>query len=171
MATIVGGLRLSLIQEAFRSLIEDGLDKIGWLTPNPGVRQDVKLLLEQLDVSEKIEPNTLGISFEDTSSNPAETGSILTVENMYAYVDIFAENEFVGQQLAGDVRDILRGKFASHGRSGPEFEVFTPDGELMAVCDMESIEMSRVREFDKPFKRYWWVVGAVIIDNYYDDLN
>lgn len=169
MATVIGGKRLLLIQQSFFDVIHDGLEKEGWLTPNPGVRKDVNLLPRQLDDSEAAEPNMLAISFEGFDSEEVETGSTLERNEMGVYIDIFAEDEFIGMQIAGDVRDILRGKFVSHGRSGSLFTVYDASGNPIFDCDIENVQLGRVREYDKPSKRYWWVVGGIIVDHYEDE--
>ena len=170
MANYVGGIRLSCIRDSFHRMVEDSLDQIGWLTPNPGTRSDVEIVAEQLDTLKEIVPNKIAISSEDIVDEEFELGSNLTEDSWEIFIDIFAENESIGLALAGDVRDILRGKMSSIGRTDTNFEVYDyQDDSVMFECQIRNVEIIRVRDWDRSYNKFWWVVACQIVDTYYDD--
>lgn len=171
MSAYVGGKRLSCIQDSFYKMVKDAMDGLGWLDSFPGTREDVELLAEPLNPGVEIKPNKVSISTEDITSSEMEMGSVLSESRWDVYIDIFAENEFVGTALAGDVLDILRGKFTSLNRDNPSFDVLDyVDDSVMFSCQLENIEINRVRDWDRPYNRFWWVVACQIVDTYYNDV-
>lgn len=172
--TVVGSRRVLYIRDSLYYVVNNVLVQLGWMTPNPGVRKDVKFITEPLENREKIEPNIIGMSLEDVFSYEMETGSTLERDEWSVFFDVYAENEDVGQALANDIRDILRGKFASLGRDSTEFDVVDPSlatPSVIFTCDLVDIDIARKREWDRTYKKFWWTVGATILDDYYDDMN
>lgn len=166
----VGGKRLACIQDSFYRMVRDSMDELGWLTSIPGTRADVTILAEQINPGTEIKPNQIGISSEDMSNLDWELGSNLTEDRWDIFIDIFAENEFVGVALSGDIHDILRGKIAAIGRTDKDFPVYDyADDSVMFNCYLENIEINRVRDWDRAYNKYWWVVACQIVDYYYDD--
>lgn len=166
---VSGGLRKRLIRDNLYYAISNSLDTLGWFD-NTLSEQPVTLLAEQIDSSTEIKPNKIGLSTEDSLNRPIELGSNLEEDSWEIYFDIFAENEAVGIHLSGDIYDILRGKIA--GRTGSVLSVYdlTQTGEpYLFSCNIEDIEMARVREWERPFNKYWWVVGCLIKDQYYGE--
>lgn len=165
-----GGKRLACIQDSFYRMVKDSMEQLGWLTSNPGTRADVTILPEQINPGTEIRPNQIGISSEDLTDAEMEMGSNLAENRWDIYIDIFAENEFVGVALAGDLFDILRGKIAAIGRTTTTFPVYDyADDSIMFECTLENIEINRIRDWDRPYNKYWWVVACQIVDIYYDD--
>lgn len=170
MSILVGGKRLACIQDSFYRMVQDAMRDLGWLTSNPGTRMDVTILAEQINPGTEIKPNQIGISSEDLTDTEWEMGSNLAQNRWDIYIDIFAENEGVGVALAGDLFDILRGKISAVGRTDTSFEVHNYiDDSVMFECSLENIEINRVRDWDRPFNKYWWIVACQIVDTYYDD--
>jgi hypothetical protein len=170
MSTYVGGKRLACIQDSFYRMVSDSMGDLGWLTSNPGTRQDVTILAEQINSGTEIRPNKIGISSEDMTGANWEMGSNLSEDRWDIFIDIFAENEFVGVALAGDIRDILRGKIGEIDRLHANFPVYDyEDDSIMFYCQLENIEINRIRDWDRPYNKYWWVVACQIVDYYYDD--
>lgn len=170
MSTYVGGKRLACIQDSFYRMVSDSMGELGWLTSVPGTRADVTILAEQINPGTEIRPNQVGISSEDLTDREMELGSNLAENRWDIFIDIFAENEFVGVALAGDVFDILRGKIAAISRTGTAFPVYDyTDNSIMFNCYLENIEINRIRDWDRPYNKYWWVVACQIVDTYYDD--
>lgn len=170
--TVVGGKRILFIRDSLYEIVKDILSQQGYLTPNPGVRKDVQFILSPMNNTTELQPNIVGMSIENAFGMSMELGSNLERDEWNVFFDIYAENEDLGYTLGNDIRDILRGKFASLGRDSTEFLV--KDGETGAdlfYCDLEDIEIVRRREYDRPYEKFWWTVGASIIDDYYDDLN
>lgn len=170
MSTYVGGKRLACIQDSFYRMVSDSMADLGWLTSNPGTRSDVTILAEQINPGTEIKPNQIGISSEDLTESAWEMGSTLAENRWDIFIDIFAENEFVGVALSGDLFDILRGKMSAIGRTGTLFPVYDyVDNSIMFNCSLENIEINRVRDWDRPYNKYWWIVACQIVDYYTDD--
>jgi len=171
MSVLVGGVRLACISDSFHRMVRDAMTGRGWLTSNPGVRSDVTLLNEQINPGTQIVPNKVGISSEDLFDTEMEMGSNLAENRWDIFIDVFAENEFVGIALAGDIFDILRGKISAVGRTDTDFPVFNYiDDSVMFNCEIENIEINRVRDWERSYNKYWWVIACQIVDTYYDDV-
>lgn len=170
MSSYVGGKRLACIQDSFYRMVSDSMGELGWLTSVPGTRADVTILAEQINPGTEIKPNQIGISSEDLTESAWEMGSTLAENRWDIFIDIFAENEFVGVALSGDLFDILRGKMSAIGRTGTLFPVYDyVDNSIMFNCSLENIEINRVRDWDRPYNKYWWIVACQIVDYYTDD--
>lgn len=166
----VGGKRQRLIKDNFRLLIEDGLTQLGWLDANRD-HKPVSVHSKSFELSEEILPNVITVSVEDVTSEELEMGSNLDETRMESYVDIYAEDDVVGLGLSGDIYDLLRGKFRSINddtrlrvkdlSKSAKPEIFT--------CELENIEVSRVRNWDVPFRQFWWTIGLDIVDYYSDE--
>lgn len=167
--TYAGGIRMACIQYSFYNMISEALQTRGWLTSIAG-RKDVKLIMGQLDPREAIKPNIIAISFEDVDYSDWETGSNLTEDRWSVFFDIFAENEDIGLQIAGDIYDMLRGKMPSIDMSNTFFQVqdYQTDEDIF-TCEIDLVAIQRVRDPEKQHNKYWWVVGCEIVDMYYDD--
>ena len=167
----VGGLRARLIKDNFSNLVEDNLTSLGWFDSN---RQHlpVQFITRHIEEDEEIQPNIVSVVEEDVISRPEELGSNFSSHTWTYFVDIYAENHSLGLHLATDVRDILEGRFNSIGRDRDTFVVYdlsqaTPS-ELF-VCEIEGVQMDRVRGFNKPYQKYWWTVGCAVLDEYADE--
>ena len=56
------------------------------------------------------------------------------------------------------------------GRTGTLFPVYDyEDNSVMFNCSLENIEINRVRDWDRPYNKYWWIVACQIVDYYTDD--
>ena len=173
MSEIVGGLRRRLIKDNFYYMVYNSMDQLNWFNTDAWKSNSpVELLPEQLDPSKEIQPNKVSISAEELNIRAWEMGSTLDEYAWDIYIDIFAEDESVGIHLSGDIYDILVGKFGSIGRSDDKLDVYNLaiDGEpFLFTCELKNIETARVREWNKPFNKYWWVIGCTVVDYYYGD--
>lgn len=171
MSQVVGGMRKRLIKDNFYWMVYNSLRQLGWFDGNLS-SMPVTFVTEQLDARTEIKPNKIGLSAEETTSQEIEMGSNLEESSWDLYFDIFAEDESVGIHLTGDIYDILRGKIESIGRTGPSFKVYdlrSEDEFYLFTCDLINIEDSRVREWDAPFNKYWWVIAVTVVDTYYGE--
>lgn len=164
----VGGLRARLIKDNFSNLVEGHLSSLGWFDSGRQ-HKDVQFITKHIDEDEEILPNVVSVVEEDVVSRPAELGSSFASHVWTYFVDIYAENHSVGLHLATDIKDILEGRFNSIGNDRDTFIVYdltqaTPS-ELF-VCDIEGVQMDRVRIFNKPYQKHWWTIGCAIIDEY-----
>lgn len=164
--SVTGGLRKRLIKDNLYIAINNHLGAIGWYN-NTISENPVSLLAEQIDPLQEITPNKIGMSSEDITGTDMELGSNLSEDSWEIYFDIFAESESIGVHLSGDIYDILRGK-STHSIDVLNVYDLTQTGQpLLFKCEIEDVEIARVREWDKPFNKYWWVVGCLIKDVYY----
>lgn len=166
----VGGLRARLIKDNLSNLLEDHLTTLGWF--NSGRQHlPVQFLTKHIDEDEEILPNVVSIVEEDVTSRPEELGSNFSSHIWTYFVDVYAENHSLGLHLATDIKDLLEGRFSSIS-TDDTFVVYdltqaTPT-ELFS-CEIEGVQMDRVRVFNKPYQKYWWTVGFAVIDEYTDE--
>lgn len=171
MTEIVGGLRRRLIKDNFYFMLHNCLDQLNWFNPSSD-NQPLELVPDQLDPLKEITPNKVSISSEEMSTRAWEMGTNLDQYSWDIYLDIFAEDESVGVHLSGDIYDILVGKFGSLNRTDSKLDVYNlaVDGEpYLFTCEFQNVEIARVREWTKPFNKYWWVIGLTVVDYYYGD--
>jgi hypothetical protein len=169
-----GGVRNRLIRDNFRRMIEEALTELGWFDDN---RNHLPLTIKSgpFNTSEEILPNVVGISVEDILSEELELGSILEETRHFAYVDIFAEDDPIGTQLAGDIFDIVRGKFSSLRESGIAdgrlhvYDLSQATPSVIFYCSFEDFEINRNRDWDLKFNKFWWIIAVDIVDAYMDD--
>jgi len=171
VSTLVGGLRLRVIQDSMRQLVEEGLDGIGWFESGRQ-HEPVNLVEGEPDWNEPIEPNSVAVNLDTSTGFDAELGSNLQEERIVCYVDVYAEDDAVGMHLSHDIRDILRGKMPSIGRTEPTLEVYdfsaaTPD--VIFNCDIEDVTWDRGRSFTEKHLRHWFVVACDLVDVYGDE--
>lgn len=169
MTSVEGGLRARLIRDSLEELVRSGLTARGWF--DPGRRHSpIVFVPEPNDWDEPIEANSLAISGGDSIDDPLELGSTASEDRWTFYVDFYAEDESVGTDVSGDIRDLLRGQLPSIGRTNPvlpvlDFREATPT-ELF-TCDIESVVLDRGRGFSQPWLRWWYTVRLDLVDEYY----
>lgn len=169
---VVGGLRTRLIILAFQEMLRDSLDQLGWF--DAGRRhQPLNFVVRPAEWEDKVDFNSIAVTCEDVTDDDAELGSNLTEDTWTFSVDIYAENDAVGIHLINDVRDILRGKMPSIGRSGPMLSV--PDAQAatpteLFQCSIERVVVDRARGFTKAWQQHWWAARCDVVDTYGDEL-
>lgn len=170
---LTGGLRRRLIKDNFYYMMNDSLAQLGWFdVPNELAEYGVELLPKQIDAMQEITPNKISIASEALDSEELELGSNLEEYRWDIYLDLFVEDESVGIHLSGDIYDILKGKMSSIGRGRPSFPVrdlTTETEDILFYCDIQNVHANRVREWNRPQERYWWVVGCDLVDSYYGE--
>lgn len=172
--TYIGGVRNRLVRDNFRRMIEESLSELGWFDSNRN-HLPVTVKSGPFNTSEEILPNVVGISIEDIQSEELELGSILEESRHFAYVDIFAEDDPIGTQLAGDVFDIIRGKFSSLRNSGIAdgrlhvYDLSQASPSVIFYCGLEYPEINRNRNWDLKYNKFWWIIAVEIVDAYMDD--
>ena len=169
MATYTGGIRDRLIYDSVWHTVNDALTALGWFNTGRD-HSPVTLVAEQLDWEHEIEPNTIAFAPERVSDQEWELGSDFKQNRWRFYFDIFGENEALGNQLSGDIRDILRGKIPSVGRDMPVINVLdytssTPS--QIFYCTVERVTKDRSPTFTHRWQRYLYVVAMDLVD-YYD---
>lgn len=176
MTTYVGGLRDRLIHDSVYHLIRNGLETLGWF---PGGAQapreyPVNVVAEQLDWSVEIPLNTISVAAYSTSDTEWELGTDLRQNTWAFYVDVFGANEALGLQISGDVRDILRGKFAALSNyATPEtlavldYTLATPT--LIFTCEVRNVNRDRAVQTTHRWGNYLFSISCVVLDYYTSD--
>ena len=171
MTEYIGGLRLRLIKDSFYYMLKDSLTELGWFDSRH-TQKPVTLIPEQVNTQIEIKPNVIGVASENLDGREMEMGSNLAENTWEMYIDILAEDEAIGVHLSGDIFDILRGKISAISRTRQSFEVkdlYPNQDTTIFTCQLENIVLNRVRDWERPYNKYWWVIGCEIIDTYYDD--
>ncbi len=171
MAGPVGGLRSRLIRRALYNRIYAGLDGLGWFDSG---RQHVPVTFVQkeIDADQEVTPNAIGLADGPSSDTDAETGSTLAEYRLNYYVDIYAESTALGLHLAGDIKDIIQGRFsATLSQTGPEIPVW--DFSLATPVELFSVDVVRVLidkpEFtsgSRPWRAHYYSLAVTLVDAY-----
>lgn len=171
--TVVGGIRARLIRDSFYNYVKDGVVARGWT--NTGRRHaPFRFIPQPNDWDEEVPLNSIAVTAEDVTDEPAEMGSVLTVDRWSFYIDIYAENDAVGQDVTHDIRDMLRGKYQAidYGRTGfpvLDYRMATP--EILFVCDIENVISDRARNFPQAWRRFWFSIRCDVEDSYASDMD
>lgn len=168
-----GGIRMRLISDSFYAMIRQALIDRHWFDAG---RQHQPLELARGEVSwdNPIALNTLAVSDVDIADAEIEMGSNLTEDTWTMYVDFYAESDSLGIDVAGDVRDILRGKLPSIGRGQPMLAVYdwTLDPvplEPIFYCDIQNVVLDRAHNASRPQQYHWFSIRCDLIDEYADE--
>lgn len=171
MTVPVGGLRSRFVRESLYHRLYDGLAAIGWF--NAGRQhQTVHFVSAPIDDQHEIPFNTVALTDGNLDTTEAEIGSLLAEHRWTMYVDIYAENNALGMQLAYDLKSLLEGRMPSIGYNDPSFAVYdythaTPS--LFAYCQVENVMVDRAQGFPEAWRRWWYSVALTVIDTYADD--
>ena len=166
--TYSGGKRLRLIKDSLANVIDQALSDLGWYSTTSWFTP-VTFVNEPVNPADKVSVNTVGLSFENFTPTEAELGSLMDRIEWEFFVDIFGEDSSTGVHLAGDILDALKGKMPSIGRTDPSFTVLdytqSPSPALFR-CDLEEVEMAKVRESEYQHEKNFYTVGGYVIDYY-----
>jgi hypothetical protein len=173
---IRGGLRARLVLDSVRFGVLSTLQQVGWFDPTvyddpPGARthQPFRYIARPVDWADDIHPNAVSVTGEDLSDEPRGFGTEVQ-DNTEIYIDVFAQSDAVGWQVAYDIRDSLLGKTV--GAAGPQIDVYdfrqaTP--APFATVDVEVVEVDRSQGQARQWQRQWFMVHLVISDEYIDE--
>lgn len=166
MTVVEGGLRDRLVFESFHTMVKTALTDLGWFEPG---RKHAPVVFRTTAVpeGEQIPANTVAVSSEDLDDSPGEIGSTLTEDRTVVWVDFYAESDALGRHLIGDVRDVLRGKMPSIGRTDPsfvvlDFTVVAPHPELFLV-GIEDVAVER--SHSPTAQRHWFAVTCSLVED------
>lgn len=151
-------------------MVNDALNQLGWYTASSW-HEPINFIPKPFDRVE-IKDNTLTLASEGLEDTFAELGSLLSDHTHTYFLDFFAENDTVGMQMAGDLRDIIEGRVSAIGRTGPilhviDYTAATPS-EIF-FCDIERVKIDRGRMSSEIWKNTWWAVSFEVVDHYADD--
>lgn len=169
LSTVAGGLRARLLRDSFRNMIEAGLSEIGWFDIDRQHRP-VRLVAAPANWDEPIEPNLIAVSTTDTEDFELELGSDAARTVIPFFIDVYAEDEAVGESLSGDIRDIVRGRYPSIGRVRATFDIYdyrqataTPIG----YCLINDVNRNRqATRVERAYLSNWFTVTCNVEDHY-----
>lgn len=172
MPIYVGGARQRLIKENLVQFIEDGLSSLGWFNAGRN-HAPVSVVGDHIDFSVSIQPNVVGVSFEDQNFSDMEMGSALAETRHSVLVDIFAENTAIGQHLCGDILDLMRGKFTAISSQDrlAVWDLFAASPSILFHCQFEDFFVERNSQWETAHNEYWWSITVDLLDHYADDLD
>lgn len=166
-----GGILYRLISDSLIATVRQSLGDLHWFDEDRG-HLPVTLYPEPLDASEAVEPNAVTFSMEDIINEDLEMGSNLAEHRIMYFIDIYGENKALSLHLAGDIKDILEGRFPSIGRTDADFEVLdlaNNPSDALFTCEIEEVVIDRNRFGDRPFEKFWWTVGLELVFSYYNE--
>lgn len=164
-----GGLRDRLIRDALYLLVKNSLTQIGWFQ-QPAAHRPITMVAEPGLPGVEVPVNTLAVSREDIPYDLIELGSQLSEERHVFYIDFYAQSDALGEHVAGDIRDVLRGRMPVIGRDRPTLDVFdrtqTPVPATPAfVLELDDVAVDRApRETARAWEAHWFMVRCVVID-------
>ena len=167
----VGGRRQRLIKDNIKRQLEADLNALGWLDSGRP-HMPVTVSADQFEPNEEIKPNAIVVVIEDFGNEPMGMGQDFNLEEntINCFVEIFAENSSIGQHLAGDVYDLMRGKFTSiNDLGGIDVLDLGVDDSHLFYCWYQDFEIMKNKSWDLPFNKYWWTIAVDVIDTYRDD--
>lgn len=153
-----GGIRGRLIKDSLYFMLKGCLEDLGWFTPGANF-SPINFIPKALDTDERIEFNTMTLSSGNFWEAELEMGSNAAETTKTYYVDFFAEDDALGEQLITDVKAIAAGRYPLIGREHPTLEVL--DYRLatpvpMFNVDIASVRVDRAQDFPKPWLKNWW---------------
>lgn len=175
-----GGLRTRLVVDSTRLTIIAGLTALGWFDgtiydtpPGPRRHRPLRYMPRPLSWDNPINANALAISSQDMYDEPLGLGGEVE-DTIEMYIDVFAESDPLGWQLAMDIRDILLGKFPELGRIAPLIDVYdlrqaTP--APFTQVEVTAVEVDRAQGQAREWQAHWFMIRADLLDDYSDEYN
>lgn len=168
----VGGLRVRLVFDSLYSMLNTALTDLGWF--DVGRAHDpITFRSEPVDDKEEIQLNTLVLTGEDVFTTDLEMGGPRAEHVRDFYLDIYAENNALGQHVIFDLRDILQGRMPSIGRTGPVFDIFdyTQDPVVkIGSGDIDRVFVDRAPASGEEWRKNWWSLAFIVTDYYGNEL-
>jgi hypothetical protein len=173
-----GGLRSRLIADSARVAILAGLGSLGWFDgtvydspPGPRRHRPLRYVPRPVEWDDSLYVNAIAISTDDVYDNPLGLGGEVE-DTAEMWVDVFAESDQLGWQLAMDARDIALGKFPELGRDGPVIDVYdlrqaTPSP--FTQVDVTAATVDRAGGEAQEWQAHWFMVRIDLEDDYSDE--
>lgn len=175
-----GGLRSRLIADSARLAIIAGLGALGWFdgtiydaTPGPRRHRPLRYVTRPASWEVPIGPNAISISAEDAYDRPLGLGDEVE-DTIEIWIDVLAESDPLGWQLALDVRDVLLGKYPDIGRIAPIVDVYdlrqaTPSA--FTQVEVDRVQVDRAEGEARAWQAHWFMVRVDLLDDYADENN
>lgn len=166
--TLVGGLRARMIRESMYHMVYDSLDALGWFDPARR-HLPIKFTGRTYTNEETIELNTIVLVDEGTTDRETGLGELEIEQQWLFYIDIYAESDSIGRDLAHDIRDILAGRHTTAGRTRSIVEIYdyrmaTP--AVVGIAQLEDVVIDRAHDFPKPWQKHWFSCRVTVVDVY-----
>jgi hypothetical protein len=170
-AQYVGGIRDRLIHESLVNLVTTGLTQIGWFNSNR-THDPLTILPEQKHWDEDLAYNTITIAPDTQDPEDWELGAYASKTSTVFYIDVYGQNEALGQQISGDIRDIVQGKFSAQGVYPGQMTVmdYTQATPVPAfVVEINNVTRDRARNWPHKFQRFLYIIRLEVVDYYTRD--
>jgi hypothetical protein len=173
-----GGLRTRLVADSTRITVIAGLQALGWFEPTihdrpPGLRRHhpLKYVTTPVSWQTAVTPNAIALSIDDVVDQPLGLGDEIE-DRITFYVDVFAESDAVGWELALNVRDILIGKLPEIGRTGPVIDLYdlrmaTP--VAFSQADVTDVSIDQAQSDARAWQAHWFMIRGFLEDDYDDE--
>jgi hypothetical protein len=169
LPTPLGGLRARLVRDSLVLVFDGALNDLGWYDTDRRHRP-VRLTIEAIPLSEPIEPNLIMLTVRRGSNEPVEIGSDLSTSRSQILVDIFAEDESLGEHLWGDIRDVLRGRIGSTLSSFPILDLRQSTPTILGYAQLFDVSAARLwAQVEASWQRRWFRVEAFMDDTYFGE--
>lgn len=173
-----GGLRSRLIADSVRLTIIAGLTALGWFDgtvydnpPGPRRHRPLRYVPRPVSWDDPLYANALAISTDDIYDAPLGLGG--EVEDTFEmWIDVFAESDALGWQLAMDVRDLLLGKFPDLGRVAPVVDIYDlrqPTPSAFTQVGVAEVRVDRAEGEARQWQAHWFMVRVDLEDDYADE--
>ena len=153
------------IRESLLNELEALLVTLGWSAVNTRKYRAVELLREPVSPTTQITPTKIALLMGDMDDDEAEIGSTATIDRHHCTIDIFGETEAIGVDLSSQIRDWLRGRLPSIGRTSPTLTVYdhsTVTPTELFTCTIEGVARDRASGWSQPWLQFWWAVNFTI---------
>jgi hypothetical protein len=173
-----GGLRSRLVVDSVRVTLLAGLIDLGWFDstifdtpPGPRRHQPLRYIPRPASWDVELQPNALSVTLEIMVDDPRGFGAEVE-DSLSLYVDLFAQDDELGWQLAHDIEDILLGRQPDIGRAGPVIDVWDLQQATpvpFVQVDVENVRIDRAQGQTQDWQRHWFMIRCDLIDEYGDE--
>lgn len=173
-----GGLRSRLIADSVRVAVIAGVSALGWFDgtvydtpPGPRRHRPLNYVPRPASWDDSIYANAIAINADDIYDNASGLGGDVE-DTLEMWVDVFAESDQLGWQLAGDIRDLMLGKYPQYGRPGPVIDVYDlrqPTPAAFTQVDVVTAQIDRAEGEARQWQAHWFMVRIDLEDDYADE--
>jgi hypothetical protein len=120
---------------------------------------------------EQVTVNAIAINTDDIYDSPRGLGGEFE-DTFEMWVDVFAESDQLGWQLAVDIRDLVLGKYPEFDRPGPVIDVYDlrqPTPAAFTQVDVARVEIDRAEGEARQWQAHWFMVRIDLEDDYVDE--
>lgn len=169
MSDVTGGLRSRFLHDSLAALVETGLRGLGWFDEN---RFHLPLRIEHgpHTWSEPVTQNLLVFTTQDREGEEIELGSDLLRDTILISIDLYAQNESFGTDVANEIRDLLRGRLPGGAAYGafPILDFRQPTPSSIGLATVAAVNVRRVATQEpEMWARRTFSIEVHLEDTYY----